>query len=76
VTQRKRFVEFVRRHPAVLLDNAATREHHHAAKPRQRHFENAINNAIRPGGGDVGVSGGEPGTGTAADDESGGMYQI
>jgi hypothetical protein len=38
VTQRKRFVEFVRRHPAVLLDNAATREHHHAAKPRQRHF--------------------------------------
>src|SRR6185437_16805306 len=45
-------------------------------KPASDILANATNNANRPGGGDVGLAGAEPETGTAAGDESGGMRQI
>ncbi len=38
MAQRKGFVELVRRHPAVLLDDAAPRKHQNAAESRERHF--------------------------------------
>ena len=38
MAQREGFVEFLRRHPAVLVDDAAPRPDQHAAEARQRHF--------------------------------------
>jgi len=38
MAQREGLVEFFRRHPAMLLDDGAPREHQHAAESRKRHF--------------------------------------
>ena len=38
MAQREGLVEFLRRHPAVLVDDAAPRPDQHAAEARQRHF--------------------------------------
>ena len=38
MAEREGFVELVRRHPAVLLDDAAPRKDQHAAEARERHL--------------------------------------
>ena len=38
MAQREGFVELVRRHPAVLFDDAAPRKRQHAAEARDRHL--------------------------------------
>jgi hypothetical protein len=38
MAQREGLVELVRRHPPVLIDDAAPRPDQHAAEARQRHF--------------------------------------
>ena len=38
MAQRESFVELVRRHPFMLIDDAAPRPDQDAAKARQRHF--------------------------------------
>jgi len=38
LAQREGLVELVRRHPSVLIDDAAPRPDQHAAEARERHF--------------------------------------
>ena len=75
MAQRVGFVEFLRRHPAVLVDDAAPRPDQHAAEARQRHFgerDEQLDQAGLVGRVEAGVSG----AGTAAGGESGGMVKI
>ena len=57
MAQRERLVELLGRHPAVLVDNRAAREHQHAAEPRQRHFRKSEEERTKTGRifGDVGA---------------------
>ncbi len=71
VAERKGLVEFVRRHPAVLVDDAAPRPDQHAAEAGQRHLgegDKQLNQAGRDG---RGLGAGRSGSGAAAGGELG-----
>ncbi len=38
MTEREGFVELLRRHPAMLVDDGAPRPHQHSAEARKRHL--------------------------------------
>jgi hypothetical protein len=69
MAQREGLVELVRRHPPVLIDDAAPRLDQHAAEARERHFGERDEQRDQAGRGCWGISG----AGTAAGGESGGM---